>query len=70
MQSFSSDKRLQEICFKISHPPSPPQELNSRPLRNNLFPCYQVVHGMFFICGRGLYGMGMLTLDFLKWTLK
>ena len=29
---FSSDKRLQEIFFKITPPPPPPQELNGRPL--------------------------------------
>ena len=34
MQFFSSDKRLQEIFFKITHPL--PQELNGRPLNNSL----------------------------------
>ena len=37
MQFFSFDKGLQEIFFKINHPPPPPpQELNGRPLRVRL----------------------------------
>ena len=40
MQFFSSDKRLQEFFFKITHPL--PQELNGRPLSTNKYSQYLI----------------------------